>query len=163
MPQKKTLDAIRYGPVIDTEGMMDTCFNNLERLLIEIFTNDSNAKKTTRYAVLKSSVRFDDERPYRVERTVIKTISWLLSEYAGWNCSRGSFDLERAKSHCDMLEYSLKKQGDRNSAFGPYIYVTRVHAAMDEAKSIHEKTKDIYETKKELERRGIGGILQPFL
>jgi len=123
---EKILDGTYIGPVIDKEGSMEKCFNNLERLLVHIFEPNPNCKKSKRVRVIKSTLRFKGNNPYRIEQDVITTVGILLKEYSSWNCGSNGFILEQVKNKLDFNFAMLEKEMERINAWSFYAYCMRI-------------------------------------
>jgi hypothetical protein len=115
MPDFKT-DYTHLGPVIDKEGSMEQCFDNLEKLLVQIYSAEPKEKSSTKFLVIQSKVDYGkcDDLPVRVQTEVIRTLGYLKRDYNSWNISYGKFDLERSRDRQDSLRsQSMRPLTDR--------------------------------------------------
>ncbi|HRH32573.1 MAG TPA: hypothetical protein PK720_00255 [bacterium] len=172
MKRKKEyqIDMTDFGPVIDKEGSWDKCLDNLERLLIYFYREFPDFKKNTKVLILKSFVidtSKNGDNPERINESITRTIKTLLKEYRSWNCNKDGFNLSAAEKNQSFRFACYQKDGEKNSAWGPFIYTTRVNRAIKRAQKIIKEEEKGYEHQKRIEKRlkqeNIYNVLQPFL
>ena len=133
------IDCTSYGPVIDSQGSMESCFNNLEGVLISLFEENPNILRGTKCTISKSYVGYERNGPFRYEKPIIKTVGQLLSEYRGWSHSNGGFNLEQAKENREWRFQDSEREGRQRAAWGGYVQAVSYQKAVDRERNYAEQ------------------------
>lgn len=130
-------DMTEFGPVLDREGSLEECFDNVEQLLIQIFETRRPVKLTTNVLVLESRIDYGeaDDLPYRFEVETTRTLQELLDYYKGWSCApKDGFNLELALDKRDIRFHALERQGQNTWAWNTYFHTMRLQAEAERLK-----------------------------
>ena len=157
------VDKKSYGVVIDcieSTGFSD-CLTNLESLLLDIFKESNGKPKlSTKVAVLKSEISYEEAIPYRYSKEVIKTISSLLKEYNSWNL--GNFDAKKVENKNNFELALLEKERERIDGWGPFIYLSKVRNDFKKIEKILKNSKNDRVAKEEIKKEGLSYTYNTF-
>ncbi|MEX0920892.1 MAG: hypothetical protein WDZ62_01380 [Candidatus Pacearchaeota archaeon] len=156
---KYDFDKTSYGAVIDDNeesvGFKE-CLTNLENLLLDIYAESGNKPKlSTKVLVLRSMIGYEGEepyeKPYRYSKKTVKTIYGLLKEYQLWN--KGDFNPDRIKN-TQLTEFNMmEKARDNGEAWGPFMYVNKVHRELSQIENITKEEQDIDIVEKKIKEK----------
>ncbi len=102
-------DMTEFGPVIDSEDGLEECFDNIEKLLMKIYSDNIKERKGAKFLVTKSYLDYKEDLPERKEKSVIKNLGFLLTYYGGWSCApKEGFNYENL-----LLKYEEKAEAEK--------------------------------------------------
>ncbi|MCX6755561.1 MAG: hypothetical protein NT068_03460 [Candidatus Nomurabacteria bacterium] len=146
----KPINLTDKGPIFDLDGHMPT-EENFAHVLLELFSKKVLPKTRRKITVLVSGIKYHklragqwDREPFRYEEEKTYTFGFLCRK---WRDDSGGkdFDPEEFKRESEIHFKILEKQGDKKSAWTPYVFHKQYENAIKAENKYQQELKNARE------------------